>query len=99
MKLLKICPVCGWDKLIQPPYNIYNEPSYEICFCCGFEFGFTDANSGYSFIEWRKKWIESSYKFYFPKNHIPEDWGQDMAIKQLENVQQVNYCPRLHKKS
>lgn len=37
-----ICPICGYDKLLEPPYDEYNNPSYEICPCCGFEYGFDD---------------------------------------------------------
>lgn len=38
------CPVCGFDGLKEAPYGPNQEPSYEICPNCGFEFGFDDRN-------------------------------------------------------
>lgn len=52
-----ICPVCGYDKLIEEPYDD-GSPSYEICNCCGFEFGYDDSGEGRSFEIYLKKWIE-----------------------------------------
>ena len=37
-----ICPVCGYDRLEEPVYDEIGEPSFEICSCCGVEFGFDD---------------------------------------------------------
>ena len=37
-----ICPVCGCDKLEDPPYYEHFAGSNEICPCCGFEFGVDD---------------------------------------------------------
>lgn len=93
---LKICPVCGWDGLLEPPYNKYGEPSHEICACCRFEFGYTDSNSGFSFEKWRTKWINDGYKFDYPKSLKKEKWSKEMAIRQLKNVKKVLYKPRLH---
>ena len=36
------CPVCGYDGLYEPPYNEKGSGSYEICPCCGFQFGYDD---------------------------------------------------------
>jgi len=38
------CPVCGFNGLKEAPYGPNQEPSYEICPNCGFEFGFDDRN-------------------------------------------------------
>ena len=38
------CPVCAFDGLKEAPYGPHQEPSYEICPNCGFEFGFDDRN-------------------------------------------------------
>lgn len=92
--LLPICPVCGWDGLIKPPYNKYGEPSYEICFCCGFEYGYTDGNNGFSFNTRRKKWIQEGYTFMSPER-CPKGWGKEMALRQMENVKKVDYKPYL----
>ena len=39
-----ICPVCGYPGLDEPAWdNKYGTPSYNICPCCGCEFGYEDA--------------------------------------------------------
>lgn len=78
-----ICPVCNFDGLEEPPYNFEGSGSYEICPCCGFEFGYAD--HGYSYVddycivekyhtEWRKKWIENGCIWKWPEDGKPEDW-------------------------
>lgn len=37
-----ICPVCGFKGLTEPAYDDQGNHSYEICSCCGFQFGFDD---------------------------------------------------------
>jgi hypothetical protein len=93
--LLKICPVCGWDKLSSPPYNVYGEPSYEICTCCGFEYGYTDGDLGFSFVDWRKKWEKDGFVFKYPTKYTPVDWGENRAKKQLINTKGLLYTPYL----
>lgn len=52
-----ICPVCGYPALTEPPRN-ESGGSYEICYSCGFEFGVTDDDLGFSYEAWRKRWID-----------------------------------------
>jgi hypothetical protein len=51
------CPVCFFDKLEEParPYNI--------CDCCGTEFGNDDDR--YSHDELRNRWIDAGAKWFF----------------------------------
>jgi hypothetical protein len=35
-----ICPLCGYPDLKDPPYDLYGAPSFDICPCCGCEFGY-----------------------------------------------------------
>lgn len=37
-----ICPVCGFDGLDFKPYDEKGFGTFEICPCCGFEFGCDD---------------------------------------------------------
>jgi len=94
MELLKICPVCGYDKLEGIPYDEYGYPMYEICSCCGFEFGFDDESEGMSFEEYRKKWIEEGFNFRW-KEDKPSLWDFNTLEKQLENIKKVNYKSRV----
>ena len=75
------CPVCGFDDLEEPPYNAQREPSYEICPCCGFEFGFDDGGQAQSFDSFRLRWIESGAAWFRPELK-PNNWD---LHKQLKN--------------
>ena len=76
------CPVCGFDRLREPPYGPANEPSYEICRCCGFEFGFDGENSIIIFSEFRQRWIDAGVP-WFISTLKPKNWDYQ---KQLKNI-------------
>jgi len=77
-----ICPVCGFDGLKDPPYNKSNEPSYEICPCCGFEFGFNGTDNQIAFTDFRQRWISSGAHWFMQKLK-PKEWD---LKKQLNNL-------------
>jgi len=87
---MNICPICGYTRLQMSPYDEHGYPSYEICDCCGFEYGFDDDSEGYSFENYREKWINEGFKFSNDKMQ-PETWNRQTMIKQLENVNKVKY--------
>ena len=88
--VLNICPVCGYDDLSEPPYDKYNEPSYEICPCCGFEFGYDDFYKHYTFKDFREKWIKEGAKL-FNKERFSRNWNESEMIKQLKNIELVKF--------
>jgi hypothetical protein len=51
------CHACGYPALDEPPRSENNGGSYEICPSCGFEFGYTDDDQGWTYAGWREKWI------------------------------------------
>lgn len=77
-----VCPVCGYSELDEPPYDEQNNPSYEVCSCCRFEFGFDDAEKGASFENYRKKWISEGAR-WFLESKKPADWD---LKEQLKNI-------------
>lgn len=80
------CPVCGYDKLDFKPYNEKGYASFEICPCCGFEFGCDDfPNKEKAFIEWRKNWIKSGCN-WFSRNSKPQDWNAQEQLKIFNNA-------------
>lgn len=89
-----ICPVCGYDKLLEPPYDQHQYPTYEICGCCGFEYGVDDGDKGYTFKAYREKWIKEGFPFNSP-DEKPKEWDEEMMRKQLENTKKVDYKPRI----
>lgn len=76
-----VCPVCGLDGLKELPFNKQGEPSYEICPCCGFEFGFDQA----SYAEFRDSWINSGAQWYMLKQK-PKGWNLQKQLKNLRNL-------------
>jgi len=74
------CPVCGYNKLNEPPYDVHNSPSYEICPSCGTEFGFDDFAT--SIPNLRQKWIENGMEFW-NASAKPDDWN---PLLQLKNI-------------
>jgi hypothetical protein len=57
------CPVCGYPGLGDPPRADGLYPSYEICPCCGFEFGVDDDDRGISYGTWRQEWIAGGMRW------------------------------------
>ena len=55
--MIHVCPVCGFPDLAEPPRRRNGSGSFEICPSCGFQFGVSDADFGYTYDRWRKKWI------------------------------------------
>ena len=51
------CPVCGYRGLSEPPREADGDGSYEICASCGFEYGVTDDDQGYTYESWRARWV------------------------------------------
>ncbi|SHH34490.1 hypothetical protein SAMN05443575_3761 [Jatrophihabitans endophyticus] len=52
-----VCPACGYPGLIEPPRDTDSGGSYEICLSCGFQFGVSDDDLGYTYESWRAEWI------------------------------------------
>ena len=80
-----ICPICGYDKLEEEPYNESGYGSDEICVCCGFQFGYDDfPNKEESYVEWREKWICDNYKWFSRKTLQPKEWNIQIQLKNIK---------------
>lgn len=78
----KMCKVCGYSELNYYPWGEDGKtPSYEICPCCGVEFGYEDSTLE-GMLKYRKKWIKLGGK-WFKEEKRPNNWSLD---KQLKNV-------------
>lgn len=79
-----ICPVCGYPDLDEPPRSATGGASYEICPSCGFEFGVSDDDLGFTYEEWRERWIGLGMPWDSADIEEPaEDWD---PRRQLENL-------------
>lgn len=77
------CPVCGYPKLSEPP-RTEDGGSYEICPSCGFEFGVTDDDRGYTYEAWRARWIEAGMPWWSTDiERVPEDWNPEAQLRNL----------------
>jgi hypothetical protein len=76
------CPVCGYSDLDEPPRGINGKtPSFDICDCCGIQFGYEDTSEP-NIIKYRLKWIESGGK-WFCQEMKPANWN---IREQLKNI-------------
>jgi hypothetical protein len=81
-RLLKL-PV---DAVCEPPYSQYfGMPSYDVCSCCGFEFG-NDDEPGIgepdSFQSYLSEWIDGGAVWFDPQRR-PADWS---LVEQLRRA-------------
>ena len=75
------CPVCGFPGLDAAAYSKGGDPSFEICPCCGTEFGYHDSRTSHSDL--RLKWIKDGMPWH-SKSHIPPR-GWD-PVEQIRSV-------------
>ncbi len=75
------CRICGL-KLLEPPWGENGEtPSFNICPCCGVEFGYEDTvlPAIYAF---REQWITEGAKWFRPKIK-PDCWNIKNQLRQI----------------
>ncbi|MBS9801675.1 hypothetical protein J4052_01610 [Bacillus toyonensis] len=77
-----ICVICGFDDLLDPPYE-EGYPLYEICPCCGFQFGFDDCDQGCTFVAHREKWLEKGAVWH-NNTEKPTEWSLEKQLKNIE---------------
>ena len=68
------CPVCGWPELHEPPRRESGGASFEICPCCGFEFGFDDDDQGRTYKQARARWIDGGMTWWSTSRPAPPGW-------------------------
>lgn len=82
-----MCPVCGYPDLTEPPRSDRTGGgSYEICPSCGFEFGVTDDDGGYTYETWRTRWVAHGMRWHDAETGVssaPEGWD---PVAQLRGV-------------
>lgn len=72
-----ICPVCGYDRLDEPPAD------YSICSSCGTEFGYDDF--ALSHEELRKRWIANGAKWWSTYTSPPSGWSPFQQLLRVTN--------------
>lgn len=69
------CPVCGYDRLDEPPKD------WAICPCCGTQFNYSD--SGRSHKALRDDWIKDGCKWRGRPEWRPPGWNAQEQLKNL----------------
>ena len=78
-----ICPVCGYPELKEVPSSETTGGSYEICPSCGFQFGISDEDSGYSYEQWRQEWIAEGMPWRSIGIRRPAKWDPTAQLNHL----------------
>jgi len=74
-----VCLVCGYPGLDEPPYDEHGCSSFEICPCCGTEFGYDDHATAHKIL--RHKWIGSGRAWWSTIERPPESWDADIQLQ------------------
>lgn len=75
------CRVCGNIQL-EPPWGEDGLcPNYEICDCCGVEFGYGDCTLK-AIQASRKNWLECGAGWKYPSNK-PTNWSLEEQMKNI----------------
>lgn len=68
---------------LVPPYSQYfGDPSYDVCECCGFEFGNDDEPGtapSLTFRQYREEWIAGGGRWFEPSKK-PRDWTLERQL-------------------
>ena len=68
-----VCPVCGYPGLVDPPAD------YNICECCGTEFGYHDFTASHD--ELRRRWIEAGAHWHSRSVPEPPLWSAAVQLR------------------
>ena len=66
------CPVCGFNGLDEPPYDAYGCATFEICPCCGIQFGYDDFSRTHEAL--RAEWVDRGMPWWSQSRKPPVNW-------------------------
>lgn len=77
------CRVCG-NIQVDPPWGEdAQSPTYDICDCCGVEFGYGDCTL-VAIKAFRHKWLSKGANWKYPEAK-PENWTLEEQMKNIPN--------------
>ena len=79
------CPCCGYSALHEPPRSSSGGGSYEICPSCGFQFGVSDDDDGYTYTGWRKQWEKRGMPWSSKGTAPPRGWNAESQLAKLQD--------------
>jgi len=75
------CRVCGLEQPEPPWGEDGNTPSFNICPCCGVEFGYEDSTL-ITIRRYRDLWLENGAKWSVPKA-TPLKWNIEEQLRHI----------------
>lgn len=78
------CPVCGYPDLQEAPRSRSGGGSYEICPCCGFQFGVDDDDRGVTPEKHRAQWIQGGMVWFSRSIPPPRGWDPRSQLRRLD---------------
>src|SRR5690242_11363906 len=78
-----ICPCCGYPALQEPPRSSSGGGSYEICPSCGFQFGVSDDDNGFTYESWREQWKKRGMPWSSKGVAAPARWNPEAQLANL----------------
>ena len=75
------CRVCGLKHDPAPWGDDGNTPIFELCICCGVQFGYEDCMPE-GVKRYRKIWFDRKNKWFIPKK-MPADWSLERQMKNI----------------
>ena len=77
------CRVCGLDQSPDLPWGENGDhASFNICSCCGVEFGYED-DSLQNCLSVRRHWVEIRRCAWFAPKEQPTDWNMPAQIRAI----------------
>ena len=89
------CPICAYPGLEEPPRSPSGGGSYEICPCCGFQFGVTDDDDGVSCDTWRLHWAEEGMQWFSRGVPAPAGWDARAQFAKVSSKTSSPPAPKL----
>lgn len=75
------CRVCGLKQDFKPWGEDGKTPAFEICGCCGVDFGYQDCTPEYV-KKFRKEWLKKGGKWASP-DEKPANWSLEEQMKNI----------------
>lgn len=75
------CRVCGFNQNFEPWGEDGKTPTFDICGCCGVQFGYEDCTVFYV-RRFREEWIKNGAEWFSLKEK-PKGWSLEEQMKNI----------------
>jgi hypothetical protein len=80
-----MCPACGYPALQESPRSAKGGGSFEICPSCGFQFGVSDDDAGFTYANWRARWKKLGAPWSSKGIPAPRGWNPESQVAGLKS--------------